>query len=89
MSKQAGEIMMDVNHPYKTGMRFYFDAAKMAEDGILLRDGIHVKVKGELPLERYLIWCADWRNVGLESQISTPQEFTDRANAMFEKLGVC
>jgi len=87
MSRQTGEIIMDVNRKYQTGMRFYFDAAKMAEDGILLRDGIHVKVKGELPLERYLMWRGDWRNVGLESQVSTPQEFTDRANGMFEKLG--
>lgn len=85
MSKQAGTIIMDGNSKYKTGIRFYLDAGMMAEDGILLRDGIHIKVKHELPLEKYLLWWADWQRAGLQGPISTPLEFTKRANAIFLK----
>lgn len=85
MSKQAGEIIMDGNSKYKTGIRFYLDAEAMAEDGILLRDGIHIKVKEELSLEKYLLWWADWQRAGLQDMVSTPLEFTERANAMFQE----
>ena len=85
MSKQAGEIIMDVNCKYKTGIRFYLNAEAIAEDGILLRDGIHIKVKDELPLEKYLLWWADWERAGLSEPVSTPLEFTERSNAMFQE----
>lgn len=85
-SKESKKIVMDPHRPYKTGARLYFDAEKIAEDGLLIRDGIHLKVEKELPLSPYLIWCAVWDNAGLTERISTPKEFTEKSNAAFEKL---
>lgn len=85
MSKQAGRIIMDINNRYQTGTRFYFNAAKMAEDGIIIRDGIHIKTKWKLPLKPYLLWWADWKRAGLGSQFSTPLAFTNKANEIFRK----
>ncbi len=38
------------------GVRLYFDAAKIAKDGLLVRDGAHLKVTDTLPIDKYLIW---------------------------------
>lgn len=83
-SKQHGQIIMDANAEYLTGARLYFDARKMAQDGLLVRDGCHVKVKDELPLDPYLIWVATWDTIGLESQISTPKIFSEQADKQFQ-----
>lgn len=72
-SKLSGFINMDVNAEYHTGARLYFDAKRMALDGLLVRDGAHVKVKDTLPLEPYLMWVATWDKLGLESPVSTPK----------------
>jgi hypothetical protein len=85
-SKLHGYIEMDINKEYQTGARLYFDMKKIAEDGFLIRDGAHLKVKDQLPLEKYLIWVATWMNTGLSSQISTPMEFTVAANNAFNKI---
>lgn len=85
-SKQLGKIVMDIDAEYKTGARLYFDAEKIARDGLLVRDGAHVKVKDCLPLEPYLIWIATWDKVGLESQISTPRIFTELSDEKFENI---
>lgn len=85
-SKQSGKVVMDIEAEYKTGARLYFDAEKMAKDGLLVRDGAHIKVKDCLPLEPYLIWTATWNKVGLESQISTPKIFTELSDEMFESI---
>lgn len=82
-SRQAGEIRMDINREYLTGARLYFDAGKMARDGYLLRDGVHMKVRDELPLSPYLIWVASWENTGLNNRKSTPRIFTEKADAHF------
>lgn len=68
------------------GVRLYFDMRKVAEDGLLIRDGCHLKVKDTLPLSPYLIWAADWKSVGLSSRHSTPSEFTCKANSCFNKI---
>lgn len=83
-SKQSGKIVMDVNAEYKTGARLYFDAEKMAKDGLLIRDGAHIKVKDTLPLEPYLMWSATWDKAGLPSQISTPKVFTELSDKTFK-----
>ena len=83
-SKQSGKIVMDIDAEYKTGARLYFDADKIAKDGLLVRDGAHMKVKDILLLEPYLIWVATWDKVGLESQVSTPRVFAKRADEKFE-----
>lgn len=83
-SKQQGKIVMDINAEYQTGARLYFDAKKMAQNGLLVRDGCHIKVKDTLPLAPFLIFAATWDNVGLASQISTPKTFSEMADATFQ-----
>lgn len=83
-SKQHGKIVMDTNAAYLTGARLYFNAEKMAQDGLAVRDGCHLKVKEALPLEPYLIFAATWENVGLESQVSTPKIFAKMADEAFK-----
>ena len=83
-SKQQGKIVMDINAEYLTGARLYFDAKRMAQDGLLVRDGCHIKVKEALPLEPYLMFTATWENVGLESQMSTPKIFAKMADDAFK-----
>lgn len=79
-SKQQSRIVMDGDTEYLTGARLYFDARRIAQDGLLLRNGCHLKVKDSLPLFPYLIWVATWENVGLTSQISTPKIFSEQAD---------
>ncbi len=85
-SKQSGKIIMDVDTEYKTGARLYFDAEKMAKDGLLVRDGAHIKVRESLSLDPYLIWVATWNNVGLKSANSTPKIFAELSDKRFEYI---
>lgn len=78
--------MMDHDLEYQPGARLYFDMQKIAKDGLLVRDGCHLKVKDILPLSPYLIWVATWESVGLKSSLSTPKEFTELSNSTFNKL---
>lgn len=82
-SKLSGFINMDVNAEYHTGARLYFDARHMAQDGLLIRDGVQIKVKNALPLKPYLIWAATWDKLGLESPVSTPKVFAETADKQF------
>lgn len=85
-SKQNGKITMDENVAYRSGVRLYFDLEKIAADGLLLRDGEHLKVKCKMPLKPYLLWYSDYKRIGLPSRITTPIEFTVKSNAEFNKL---
>lgn len=85
-SKQQGKIVMDENAEYLTGARLYFDAKRMAQDGLLIRDGCHLKVKDRLPLEPYLIWAATWETTGLASQVSTPKIYAEQADRQFRSI---
>jgi len=85
-SKQSGKIVMDIDSEYKTGARLYFDAERIAKDGLLVRDGAHIKVKDCLPLEPYLIWVSTWDKIGLENQISTPRIFAELSDKTFNTL---
>lgn len=85
-SKQQGGIIMDINAEYQTGARLYFDAIRMAQDGLLVRDGCHLKVKDTLQLEPYLIFVATWDNIGLTSQVSTPKVFSEKADEAFRHI---
>lgn len=87
-SKQSGKIVMDIDSEYKTGARLYFDAEKIAKDGLLVRDGAHMKVKDFLPLEPYLIWVATWDSIGLKSQFSTPKIFAELSNEKFNDFQI-
>ena len=87
-SRQKGRIEMGIDVPYVAGARFYFDAAKIAEDGLLVRDGAHLKVRDTLPLDRYLLWIATPDALGI-SENTTPRVFAEKADQMFqEKCGI-
>lgn len=85
-SKMAGELLDHADQPYASGARLYFDAQKIAADGLLVRDGNHKKVKNTLPLQPYLIWAATWDRLGLESRITTPALFAAAADDQFSNL---
>lgn len=84
-SKQKGKIDMDVDIQYRPGARLYFNAEKIAADGLLIRDGVHLKVKDTMQLDKYLMWAATPEEVGICSQESTPIEFSNLCDSIFEK----
>lgn len=73
-SKSNGEINTDVNQSYVAGARFYLNAQKLAGDGLLLRDGAHIKVRDYIDLEKYLIWYSTPEILGVEEH-TTPKVF--------------
>jgi hypothetical protein len=83
-SKQKGKIDLDFNAPYTAGARFYFDAAKVAKDGMLTRDGRQIKVKNCLKIKDYLLWIATPDALGI-SEETTPLIFAEQSNAAFER----
>ena len=85
-SKQKGRIDTNTAQIYNAGCRFYLDARKLANDGLLLRDGQHIKVKGQIPLDKYLIWYSTAEKVGLPAK-TTPQEFFELSNSKF--ISIC
>lgn len=88
-SKQKGRIEMDIDMPYKPGARLYFDTEKIANDGLLIRDGAHMKVRDKLYLEKYLICVATLETVDLKDQEVTPRKFANECDRVFqEKYGV-
>lgn len=87
-SKEKGYINMDIHTSYTAGGRFYFDAEKIAKDGLLVRDGTHLKVRDYLELNKYLLWIATPELVGLSDE-TTPYEFGTKSDEMFErKFGI-
>lgn len=85
-SKQYGKIVTNLNAEYITGVRLYFNLKKIAADGLVIRDGTHIKVKNVLPLKPYLIWTATFKNAGLKSVVSTPQIFSQNADLKFAEI---
>lgn len=83
-SKQKGAINTNPNQTYQAGCRFYLDAKKLANDGLLLRDGQHIKVKNEIPLDKYLIWYSTAERIGLPVE-TTPNRFFELSNKEFRK----
>jgi len=81
-SKQKGKIEMDIDSPYIAGARFYFDANRIAEDGLLIRDGGHLKVKDRLPVAPYVHWIATPEVLGI-SENTTPRFFAEKADSAF------
>lgn len=82
-SKQKGRITMDVDSLYSPGARLYFNGEKIAADGLLIRDGCHLKVKDCLPLKPYLMYVATAEGLGLDA-VSTPKEFSEKADEQFQ-----
>lgn len=83
-SKEKGYIDMDIHAKYTAGGRFYFDARKIAKDGLLVRDGVHLKVRDSLEIKKYLLWIATPKIVGLTNE-TTPFEFGTKSDEMFEQ----
>jgi hypothetical protein len=86
LSKQSNKIITDEKIEYETGARLYFDIEKIAIDGLLVRDGCHIKVKDVLPLDKYLIWTATWESLNLKNEYSTLEKFTKLSNETFNLL---
>lgn len=83
-SKIKGKIIMNTNEEYKPGARLYFDAGLIARDGLLVRDGAHLKVKDNLQLSKYLLWYATEDNVDLGKLKITPAIFSNIADKEFQ-----
>ncbi len=83
-SKEKGYIDMDIHAKYTPGGRFYFDAKKIATDGLLTRDGAHLKVRDCLEIKKYLLYIATSEIVGLPDE-TTPFEFGTKSDKMFER----
>lgn len=81
-SKQKGRLDMDEDQLYRPGVRLYFDAAKIASDGLLVRDGLHRKVKDRLPLTPYLLCAVTPACLGISGE-TTPMEYAAKADAYF------
>ncbi|MDE6385660.1 MAG: hypothetical protein K2L36_05880 [Eubacterium sp.] len=84
-SKQKHRVNIDVNQLYTPGVRFYLNAEKLAADGLLLRDGEHIKVKDFIPLDKYLIWYSTAEKLGIKKEW-TPKEFFELSNKKFSEL---
>lgn len=84
-SKSNGEINTDVNQSYVAGARFYLNAQKLAGDGLLLRDGAHIKVRDYIDLEKYLIWYSTPEILGVEEH-TTPKVFFELSNKKFNEI---
>ena len=84
-SKANGTINTDINQSYIAGARFYLDAKKLAADGLLLRDGAHLKVKDYIDLEKYLVWYSTPKILGID-ELTTPKEFYELSNARFKEI---
>lgn len=82
-SKANGEINTDINQTYVAGARFYLNAKKLARDGLLLRDGAHIKVKDFIDLEKYLIWYSTPQILGVDENL-TPNLFFKLSNERFK-----
>ena len=83
-SKEKHRIETDWNQTYQPGARLYFDMKRIAEDGLLIRDGSEIKVKDMLPLKPYLIWAATAKELGLEQETVTPRQFAEKADRYFQ-----
>lgn len=84
-SKQKQRIDISTEQIYTPGARFYLDAEKMAKDGLLLRDGGHIKVKSRISLEKYLLWYSTTKKLGIDKE-TTPKVFFEKSNEMFLQL---
>ncbi len=83
LSKQKCAIYMDSDAEYTPGARIYFDSKTLANQGLLERDGLHYKVKNQLPLN-LAIFTATLKNVMIDGKI-TPKTFAEAADKTFEE----
>jgi len=89
-SHLRGAVCYDPNAAYAPQARMYFDAAKIASDGLAVYDGAHfLKVYDALPLAGYHLLTVFVKDVALPERAVywTPVAFTAAADAYFyEKM---
>ena len=61
------------------------NAKRLAEDGLLLRDGAHIKVRDYIDLEKYMLWYSTPKVLGIDEH-TTPKVFFELSNEKFMKL---
>ncbi len=83
LSKQKNRLCHDANEEYIPGARMYFDTKQLAENGLLVRDGLHYKVKNELSLNLAL-FTATIDNIRINGKI-TPNTFAEAADIEFSE----
>lgn len=83
LSKQKNQLCHDADEEYTPGARIYFDNKILAEKGLLVRDGIHYKVKNELPLSLAL-FIATVDNIKINGKV-TPNIFAEAADIKFSE----
>jgi hypothetical protein len=87
-SRLRGEACFDPNAAYAPQARMYFDAHKLIENGLAVRDGTHfLKVYDQLPIADYLLLTIFEKDVTLPKGQPqwTPTLFTEQANALFAR----
>lgn len=83
LSSNMGQLIYDQDQTYIPGVRLYLDARKLAANGLLIRDGVHTKVKDKISLKTYLL---DYITADhFDKRVWTPYTFTQAANDLFEK----
>lgn len=83
-SRHLGYVCTNSDVNYTPGVRLYFDAEAIINDGLGIRDGLHIlKVKDKLPLEKYLLACVEAEL--FQKKDWTPSTFTEAANKYFLK----
>lgn len=81
-SKEYGRIIQNIDVSYHPGVRMYFDSVKMAQDKILIRDGLHYMVKDELDLEDYLLLYVDVEKLNISKEVKI-RDFANNADFYF------
>lgn len=82
-STEKDTIIYDIHTPYTPGARLYLDANKMAKDGLLIRDGAHIKVRENLDLNQYMLLAATKEILDEKREVWTPHTFSKEADLVF------
>lgn len=84
LSKQNKSLCMDIEAEYIPGARFYFSTKQLASEGLLVRDGLHYKVKNRLSLS-LSFFCATAENLNIDKSNITPKIFATAADKAFNE----
>jgi len=87
-SHQKGQVLTDEDAEYEPGVRLYFDAHRIIQDGLATRDGVHLlKVRDRLPLAPYMRAAIGVEEADPDGSVSawTPRLFLERANSCFQR----
>lgn len=84
LSKQKNRLCYNADEEYIPGARLYFDTKQLAENGLLVRDGLHYKVRDELPLE-LARFTATVDNIKFNGKI-TPRLFAESSDTAFDNF---